>query len=294
MSGLVEEIQAAALDSGFRVSDLLRRVKLAAAKLGLEDVDAWVNRELQGYDATDDIPSYRHTKGQFMAHTPFHGVRPVVGQNEWIDKVCSGPILESVSRVEALAGDGTNEIIAQVDGPIETAMNEANNTRGTQYFVHISQTVFLDILQQVRNTVLDWAIGLEKAGILGEGISFSMEERKRAAEASSSIHIESFTGNFLQGDVTGNQNRLMAASTDQSVNSITTENVFEQLIQAVDRSIGNSNDREAIRGIVQELERTKGTADYAAWFHKIVGYAADYSTVLAPFIPALGQMLLQA
>lgn len=293
MSGLIEEIQAAALDPGFKVSDLLRRVKLAAAKLGLDDADAWVNRELQGYDAGDEIPGYRHTRGQFMAHTPFNGVRPVVGQNEWIDQICNGPILESISRVEALAGDGTNEVISQVDGPIEAAMNEANNSRGTQYFVHISQTVFLDILQQVRNTVLDWAIGLEKAGILGEGISFSMEERKRAAEASPSIHIENFTGNLVQGDVAGSQNRLMAASTDQSTNSITTENVFEQLIQAIDNSVDNSNDRDAMRDIVQELQRTKGTAEYAAWFHKLVGYAADYSTVLAPFLPALGQILGQ-
>lgn len=90
----------------------------------------------------------------------------MVGSGGWIDDVCKNPISLSVAKVEVLCGDGTQEVIGQVHGEIETQMNKAHGTPGTEYYVHTQQSVFLDILEQVRNLVLDWAIGLEKAGIL--------------------------------------------------------------------------------------------------------------------------------
>ena len=46
-------------------------------------------------------------------------------------------------------------------------------------------------MDRVRNLVLDWALDLEKNGILGEGMTFSDEEKKRAS--SQDININ---GNF--------------------------------------------------------------------------------------------------
>ena len=202
-------------------------------------------------------------------------------------------ICDSITRVESLSGDGTEEVICRVAGSFEAALNKSNNSPGTQYYVHTAQIVFKDIVEQVRNAILDWAIGLEKAGILGDGIGFTMEEKKKAAEASPSIHIENFTGNFHQGDVMGNQNRTMIDSTDNSENSLTLNTVFEQLIQAVNDSVSKSDDREALIKIIDGMEKTKGTTGYMPWFQKIVGYAADYATLLGPFLPALSQFALQ-
>ncbi|MBP8233479.1 MAG: hypothetical protein KAY22_14335 [Rhizorhabdus sp.] len=88
MAGSVEEIQAQALDPNVKVSDLLRRVKLAAVKLQLEDTAEWVDRELRGYSDPETVPTYRRTVGQLRAHTLFHGILPVMGNSPWIDEVC--------------------------------------------------------------------------------------------------------------------------------------------------------------------------------------------------------------
>lgn len=45
MSGIIEQIQRDALDPNFPVSALLRKVKLAAAKLKLPKVEDWVDSE---------------------------------------------------------------------------------------------------------------------------------------------------------------------------------------------------------------------------------------------------------
>ena len=54
------------------------------------------------------------------------------------------------------------------------------------------------ILDVVRTKMLDWSLQLEADGVIGEGMTFSAEEKQRAQ---SSITIENFQG--ILGDVSG-------------------------------------------------------------------------------------------
>lgn len=254
MAGLVENIQTQALDANVKVSDLLRRVKLAAVKLKLDDASEWVDRELKGYAQSDDVPTYRHTIGQLKAHTRFHGVIPVVGNAAWVRNICESPVRDSIAKVEVLAGDGTHEVIAKVHGSVEAEMNDAHATPGTEYYIHTPQSVFLDILEQVRNLVLDWSIRLERAGISGEGISFSLEEKSIAAESASTINIENFTGHLHQGEVSGNQNRTIVAATDQSVNAIAFPNLIEKVVAAIRAGVRDGDEQLALIAAVRQLD----------------------------------------
>ena len=56
---LLREIQTDAVDSKCKVSDLLRKCKILAARLGNDDFKIWVDSELNGYELSDSIPSYR-------------------------------------------------------------------------------------------------------------------------------------------------------------------------------------------------------------------------------------------
>ncbi|RZG43836.1 AbiTii domain-containing protein, partial [Acinetobacter wuhouensis] len=56
---LLREIQNDAVNSNVKVSDLLRRCKVLAYRLGNEDFKTWVDSELNGYELLDGIPSYR-------------------------------------------------------------------------------------------------------------------------------------------------------------------------------------------------------------------------------------------
>lgn len=67
---LLRDIQGAALDSNVSISDLLRRCKVLAARLGHEELSQWVDRELNGYESRDELPPYRivhaEARGDFV------------------------------------------------------------------------------------------------------------------------------------------------------------------------------------------------------------------------------------
>lgn len=68
---LLREIQDAASSDGTRVTSLLRRCKILAARLQSAELAAWVDLELDGYDSDEDLPDYRkfghgEVKGNFV------------------------------------------------------------------------------------------------------------------------------------------------------------------------------------------------------------------------------------
>jgi AbiTii len=69
---IIEQIQRDALDRAVSVSDLLRRMKLAATKLGLGAVEDWVEQELNG--CKGELPDYRIIHGRPMVQDPYRRV----------------------------------------------------------------------------------------------------------------------------------------------------------------------------------------------------------------------------
>ena len=290
MAGLVEEIQAQAIDPTVKLSDLLRRVKLAAAKLKLQETANWVDLEMGGYlDVQDkDIPAYRVANGQLMQRIANRGTIRAFGPPKLIAALSVMALREPISSLEELA-TANGSLAIPLDHEIASQLITAETGFGQSYHVTFGQNVPVSILSHVRDMVLDWACSLENQGILGEGISFSMEEKRKAEQAAQSITINNY-GHMHQGDVNGHQNRTVVSSTDNSTNSLEISDTFDQLIQAVDSSIGNENDRETILELVRAMQAAQGTPEYKTLFQQWVGYLADYATVLGPFLPALSNL----
>ena len=57
----------------------------------------------------------------------------------------------------------------------------------------LARTQVTKIIDVVRTTILEWALRLEGEGILGDGLTFTQEEKEKAA-ASTNIHIDTFQG----------------------------------------------------------------------------------------------------
>ncbi len=75
----------------------------------------------------------------------------------------------------------------------------------TEFVSFVDQARLLAILDEIRNRVLRWAIALDKAGVRGEGLSFSKAEKERAH----SIVLQQSGGSVtigVLGDVNGHAN----------------------------------------------------------------------------------------
>jgi hypothetical protein len=73
MSSPVQQLQADAINPQVRVVDLVRKAKLVASKLGLDELEQWADAELQGYHDGESVPSCRRVQGAPSWLSPFRG-----------------------------------------------------------------------------------------------------------------------------------------------------------------------------------------------------------------------------
>ena len=86
---LVIELQQEAINPEAKVSDLLRKALVVAAKLNVGEFRQWIEQELHGYKGdADSIPKYRHIKGELKATHPMYGLVPaIISDSELEDKL---------------------------------------------------------------------------------------------------------------------------------------------------------------------------------------------------------------
>lgn len=255
MAKLVEEIQRDAVDSGVPVSTLLRKVKLAAAKLELPYIEAWVESELSGY--TGELPAYRRFKGIPKAHNPMRGWIAIQAPAAIYEKISETGSREPVAALEDLTRDATTETFhTPMNRQTVDALNSSQRFQWAQMSVFLGRSDLTGILDHVRNMVLDWAIALEKSGITGEGMSFTQEE-KSAAHREASITIGS-VGTLV--GVLGNNNNVRDI-VGGSMNVMQIRDLAQQLqanhgslvtVGADDQALAT-----AVNGLMLEVEKTE-------------------------------------
>lgn len=201
--GLVLEIQRDALDKDVPVTTLLRKVRLAAAKL---QVEGWVGQELNGY--TGELPAYRRTCGTPTIWNPYHGWQPVGGDVAFLEIASEVQISESLASIEVALkakSNGGRLHMPYTPGQLG-ALSNLVGRNVARAGVDFSAGTLAQIVGAVRNLVLDWAIELEKKGVVGEGMTFSPDEKKIAATNPVAFHIgtiTNFSGNLGVGNSAG-------------------------------------------------------------------------------------------
>ncbi len=248
MTSLVDEIQREAIDESFPVSALLRKVKLAAFKLGLGDVESWVSDELNGYDGK--TPDYRAMRGIVKYNNGYNGWHTLLGDTSNVSKKATG---QSIPQIEAMLREQSNsEFFIQFSASACKMLDKAcgGGMRAT-YGLSIDRAQLVGILAAVRGQVLDWAINLEKAGIKGDGMSFSPNEKKVAEAGATSIHIgtiASMNGNLGVGNAIGSM-----VVGDISVDAA--RDVVSQLRANAEALAAASTDQDQFLGRLETLER---------------------------------------
>ncbi|OCP11805.1 MULTISPECIES: hypothetical protein [unclassified Ensifer] len=206
MSGLIEEIQRDALDKSVATDALLRRVKLAAAKLQLDTLEIWVEHELNGYRG--ELPDYRKIIGQPAAWNPYNGWIPVFSSDEkFMELISEAPIRQSVATLQDLIDNNAGgSLHFPLPSGLVAKLNELMNFQTSRMVLQFGRGHIIGILDTVRNMVLEWAIQMEKKGVLGHSMSFDTNEKIQAKQAMTTFNIGnigSFVGNLGAGNTSG-------------------------------------------------------------------------------------------
>jgi hypothetical protein len=200
---MVRKLQAEALSSDSSVANMLRMAKVLATKLDLPDALLWINRELNGYqDALiKDLPPYRKLNGVPQAHNPYHGWQSIrfhnAKQAEFLSTV---PVCHAIGSLEELLrkgadGNYTFNYPPELKTKVEQSLNHQLEVR-----VNVGYAGLWNIIEQVRNLILNWSLELESAGILGVDMTFTEEEK---GEASAITHQFIIQNVGVLGNVTG-------------------------------------------------------------------------------------------
>lgn len=196
-TGLILEIQAASIDESTSSASLLAKAKIAASKLGLKGTVDWVESEINGYNCLyDELPDYRKAHGALHLKNPYHGLIPYIIKDETAEELITRtPIVQSVGEIESLikskASDGIFQYtLSNKARGILIDWQEKSQGFALEPVLLLNDASLTRVVQKTRSLVLDWALKLEEQGIMGEDMTFSNEEKKRAVPVTQNVFAQ--------------------------------------------------------------------------------------------------------
>ena len=212
-ASLIEELQRDALDSRVPVTELLQKCLVVGGKLAVDDLADWARQELDGYKDISAVPAYRDARGAPEVRNPYRGYQPLMFSDAHTsEKFSLMHFNQPVSELEfTLRECEKTKSVLRVSYPaeVEAALMEAMEIPLTPYLcVHAGQ--IHKMLEAVRRIVLEWGVRLENAGINGDGMSFSIEEKQRAKSVVYNVenYFESTVSHSQVGTVNSTQHNV--------------------------------------------------------------------------------------
>ena len=251
MTSLVNELQREALDRSVRTADLLRKALVVARKLGREDIQPWLNSELNGYLDTADIPQYRSVIGEIKSYNPYNGIwMPIMFPESLAElhrSLTNRKCAQAVSELEDLLTSERDLLTMPYSAQVSARLTKMIDVVSPPVMV-ISASKLRGILDTTRTTVLEWALQLEEQGVTGEGFSFSNEEH--TAARSVVFNIGSMSHSQIQGGTIGST-QVFEHSEDELHD-------IRELIKELNASVSKLG---LERDIIEELRRDIATLE---------------------------------
>lgn len=226
MPALVPELVNMASDPAVSTADLLRRALVVARRLDVPELVEWISSELSGYRA--DVPDYRKLRGTLKAHNPIRGYVPLLMSSaEQTAALSVAHLRQAVPELEKLA-EGANGLFASLDRTLEKHLMDAMNYP-MRPVLSLSATQVHGAIEVIRTRVLEWALDLEGRGIIGEGMSFTPQEKQAVQQ------------HYHFGDVSGSQIQISSnGSTQTQANTTGTDiDALKGLVQALGATLAD-------------------------------------------------------
>jgi hypothetical protein len=251
MSSLVLELQRDALDASVPILALLRKSLVVAKKLNIQEFQHWVQSELNGYDSGLEIPKYRFVRGELKAFDPYQGWILMVLPLELADIILNRPMPQPVSTIQSLVNNTKSTL--HMMSPEYDAVLRSHNYIPYKMALHIDKSQVYGVLEAVRDIVLKWSLELEEDGILGEGMTFSKEEKQAATQHDYSSLTQIFNIEQSQMQNSSSENKTTSETFNNNFDRATIAS-FANKMQDNAQQVA-SNFSQNINQNVDEIER---------------------------------------
>lgn len=169
---LIHDIQAAAISDEKTVATLLRMCKLLAARISHEQLEQWVNWELNGYPSFDKLPDYRiasvESYGSFVgagAQADRLQVPVSVLPDELQERYRYAYLDSNISTYESLL-EGDSSGTLQSPWPLNLAVHHASELmvgmQCVRAWKEIPKGAIVRLIDSVKTRILSYAIDLER------------------------------------------------------------------------------------------------------------------------------------
>ncbi|MEH7440648.1 hypothetical protein V7182_24665, partial [Neobacillus drentensis] len=182
MEAIILELQREAISSNSNISVLVRKALFVARKLKVTDFENWLVQEMNGYkvSARNETPDYREIVGQVQYFNPYHGWSPVIIKDEKVvDLFERNKVAEPITELENLVNNNSEFLYLQLPQGIQNILIDYFQETA-QFRLRFGMSQAKQIIDTVRNIILEWSLKLEEDGIVGEGLSFSDKEKEEA------------------------------------------------------------------------------------------------------------------
>jgi hypothetical protein len=175
-----------------------------------------------------------------------------------------------VKGLRSTAGNRSSQVLFQFPEPLDFKAGAVLQAKGSRDYWRVTDTE--DIVEE--DKFINFEARVEKINVSGQPTRPSLK-----GGPTYNLH--------------GTHARVNIQSQDSSINIShqVTENVFADMRQVIQTHIENEEERTVILNKLSEMEEAKGSPNFTDKYREFISSAANHMSVLAPFIPALSQML---
>jgi len=294
---LLRDIQATAIDSNSDIATLLRMCKILAFRLGNNDFKNWVDKELNGYSDSSDLPKYRKLKVESVGHFlgPFGRelrnapIPPYCIPEEFRDLVTISCLTQPISSYASLIGKDRNpiekwsaEMVAIFGGEIYENMNCISAWKV------IPSNYLIALVDTIKTRILNFSLEIEvEAPDAGEA---PLNKPPLPQEKVSQVFNTFISGN-VQNVATGGNNFRQKASFSTG----SRDEIFQKMLDEVMQAQADLEVVRQLTSIIEEMRESQGSSNFGKHYQSFTSILADhiqiFGPLLAPYLPVLAQMV---
>lgn len=268
----VIELQSLAGDPNSDIVAVLMKAKMIAVKLDLVDLAEWIELELNGYPTIASVPEYRSGQGQLKALNPVNGWIPVdlgVSDPKITTPFTTFKLAESIASMKRLRDKDVGTVSLPIPASYAQMLHAGQRSRYEMRWFFSSGKID-HVITTVRNKILDWSLELEKKGVFGEGLIFTIKEKEVASMTVNNTNIFNGAVNNAGAIGAGNTGDIHQRN---SINAGDIASLESEL-----KKYGlEDNDISELKQLVEQSPKPTSKAEvengFGTWIGKITGKA---------------------